>query len=63
MTTLQDECIICQKVLENKDDSLMNLTQKGVDGINKTSKSRESNIVTTVGSIVHINCRKRFTGK
>ena len=55
-----DNCVICDQILSNGFPSVK-LRQKGSDGINTASKERGSNVVTEVGQLVHVECRKLFT--
>jgi len=52
-------CSICKKKTEVQDD-VVSIREKGASGINGASLQRGDNIVVTVGSVVHSDCRKLY---
>ncbi|CAG2196498.1 unnamed protein product [Mytilus edulis] len=54
-----DNCIFCDKVLENGEQTVK-LGKKGCDNINKISSDRQQDITTVPGLTVHHDCRRDF---
>ena len=54
-------CPICNENLENGD--VVQIHQKGADGINAASIQRGDSVAVKAGCKVHANCRKRYTNK
>ena len=52
-------CIICLRDIDNEESSV--LAAKGAETINHYSRARSLSVFATVGSNVHISCRKKFT--
>ncbi|CAC5372532.1 unnamed protein product [Mytilus coruscus] len=60
-TSLKEEiCVICQNFISHE-DTIVVLGEKGSQSVNKASKSRQDNVVTSVGQKLHQNCRKSYT--
>ena len=59
---IPEVCPICKNQLEAGDD-VVQIHQKGADGINAASVKRGDSIVVTAGCQVHCDCRKRYTNK
>ena len=56
----QELCPICEGELDEGGE-ISQIRQKGADGINKASSQRGDAIVVTVGTKVHIKCRREYT--
>ncbi|CAG2194864.1 unnamed protein product [Mytilus edulis] len=54
-----DNCIFCDKLLENGEQTVK-LGKKGCDNINKISSDRQQDITTVPGLTVHHDCRRDF---
>ena len=54
-------CPICKSTSARAD--FVAITQRGVDGINAASRARGDDISLTVGTKVHIDCRKKYVNK
>ena len=50
-------CPICRRILEDEAD-VVQIHQKGADGINEASNQRRNIVVLTAVSKVHSKCRK-----
>ncbi|KAG7161135.1 hypothetical protein Hamer_G004782 [Homarus americanus] len=57
-TVNQETCPICREVLDVSD--VVELRQKGADGINSASVQRRDDVAVLAGEKVHITCRKRY---
>ncbi|KAG7178151.1 hypothetical protein Hamer_G003931 [Homarus americanus] len=57
-TVNQETCPICREDLDVSD--VVELRQKGADGINSASVQRGNDVVVSAGEKVHITCRKRY---
>ena len=55
----EDKCAICKERLENGSD-VVQIRQKGADGIIAASIQRGDNIFVAAGCKVHTDCRKRY---
>jgi len=55
----EDGCPICKERLENGSD-VVQIRQKGADGINAASVQRGDNVDVAAGCKVHTDCRKRY---
>lgn len=56
-------CAICKEPAEGEVQPLSTLTEKGSDTINRASTSREDDIHTSPGELVHQVCRKKYINK
>ena len=56
-------CAICKDPAEGGRQPPSTLTEKGSDAINRTSKSRNDDIHTSPGELVHQVCRKKYTSQ
>lgn len=61
-STAEDVCPICKCTLESSGD-VVEIRQKGADGINDASIQRGDNIVVTAGCHVHSDCRKNYVNR
>ena len=52
-------CPICKEALRDSPD-VVEIRQKGADGINSASVQRGDDIVVSAGEKVHSECRKRY---
>ena len=55
-----ETCVLCNEDIENG-KAKVTIKEKGSQGINKASKSRQDTIVTSAGQKLHQNCRKSYT--
>ncbi|VDI49935.1 Hypothetical predicted protein [Mytilus galloprovincialis] len=56
----EEKCVICQNSISHE-DTVVVLGEKGSQSVNKASKSRQDNVVTSAGQKLHQNCRKSYT--
>ncbi|CAG2255761.1 unnamed protein product [Mytilus edulis] len=56
----EEKCVICQNSISHE-DTVVVLGEKGSKSVNKASKSRQDNVVTSAGQKLHQNCRKSYT--
>ncbi|CAC5425515.1 unnamed protein product [Mytilus coruscus] len=56
----EEKCVICQNSISHE-DTVVVLGEKGSQSVNKASKSRHDNVVTSAGQKLHQNCRKSYT--
>lgn len=61
----ETKCKICGLFVNSDGDAheSVKLTQKGADGINRSSKDRNDDIQAGAGDFVHITCRQRYVNK
>lgn len=60
-STSSENCPICKDSLT--DGAVIQVHEKGADGINAASVLRGDSLVVTAGCNVHVQCRKRYVNK
>ena len=56
-------CPLCKEDLEDFCHDIVEIQQKGANGINEASAERDDVIVVTAGDKVHVSCRKRYVNR
>ena len=56
-------CAICKDPAEGGERPPATLTEKGSSAINRASKSRQDEIHTSPGELVHQVCRKKYNNQ